>query len=115
MMHGNYGNSFAQWEPDRTKYDFIGVDGYNRDASVTFSSLFTPAKKAAINRGKQLFIEETGCAENPGSSTYKENWFIAAKNTCLSWGTTLYGVNYSDVLAEADFRIDTSQLAVSGY
>jgi hypothetical protein len=48
--------------PGAGEVDWIAVDGYDRDGTQTFASLFTPFYRAWVGQGKPMMVGETGAA-----------------------------------------------------
>lgn len=52
----------APYYPGDGAVDWIGVDGYDRDGTQTFSSLFGPFHATWVTHGKPMIVAETGAA-----------------------------------------------------
>lgn len=52
----------APYYPGDAAVDWIGVDGYDRDGTHTFASLFGAFYDAWVGRGKPMIVAETGSA-----------------------------------------------------
>lgn len=112
LMAGTYGKGHGGYDAWKLPFAILAVDGYDRSGGHSFSSLFTAAHNVAQTEHKQLFVEETGTVEKSDDANYKAHWFEDAAG--CTW-PELVGVEYSNVSAKADFRIDTSAQSLSAY
>ncbi len=48
--------------PGAAEVDWIAVDGYDRDGTQTFGSLFTPFYRSWVGQGKPMMVAETGAS-----------------------------------------------------
>ena len=48
--------------PGAAEVDWIAVDGYDRDGTQTFGSLFAPFYRTWVGQGKPMMVAETGAA-----------------------------------------------------
>ena len=48
--------------PAASDVDWIGIDGYDRNGTQTFTSLFTPFYRTWVGQGKPMMVGETGAA-----------------------------------------------------
>jgi hypothetical protein len=95
------------WFPNAATY--VGADGYNRGACSggwkSFTSLFKDAHDYAVLKGKNMVIEEWGCAPpNACGGTAPETkaqWFTHAGDQIEAW-PEIKAVIYTHV--NADFR-----------
>lgn len=93
---------------------FYGVDAYNHGSTKeTFSAITKPAHDAATVAGKKLFIQEIGCEEIPGTQ-FKAEFFKDMRTVSKTW-PELVGIEYSNVKAKGDYRIDTSPKALAAF
>jgi hypothetical protein len=127
---GNGG--YRRWLP--SKYDMIGVDGYNRFPCEpkrtnhpwqSFKSLFGSANAAAATQNKPLFIAEIGCVEqnacgySSGDPLAKAKWFTAMGETLKSWPRARAAI-YSNTSLTHDgfpmnYRVTSSAASLSAY
>ncbi|MFL5766390.1 MAG: hypothetical protein ACJ758_00920, partial [Actinomycetota bacterium] len=104
------------WFPNAAAY--VGADGYNRAACSggwkSFASLFTEAHDYAVLKGKDMVVEEFGCAPpNACGGTApqtKAQWFTDAGNQIEAW-PEIKAVIYTHVDAlfrgnDVDFRVN---------
>jgi hypothetical protein len=122
LVQGTYAGTKSDggtsaWFPNQAKY--VGVDGYNRGACSggwkSFQQLFSPAHDFAKSIGKNMVVEEWGCAPPDAcggtfASDAKATWFTDAGSTIMSW-PELKAVIYTHVKAEfrtnvTDFRVN---------
>lgn len=122
----------GRWLPkDTAKYDLVGVDGYNRFPCSkqlpwrSFETIFAPARKAAIQRNKKLFVgewasvEQNACGYAAGSPTAKAEWITGALATVKAW-PEVAAVVYTNESAQYDgrrmlFWADTSSPSLSAF
>jgi hypothetical protein len=130
LMRGTYEGSHggaAAWIPSGAQV--LGVDGYNRGRCSdtgwrSFSSIFSAARRYAMNHNKKLVIQEWGsveasaCGGISGTAT-KGAWIKDAVATIKSW-PQVEAVIYTH--ARADFqgktfsyRVDTSAGSLKQY
>jgi hypothetical protein len=127
---GNHGAN--AWLPSR--YDLIGVDGYNRWPCVPdrskhhwtpFREIFRPAHNAAVHRHKGLFIgefasvERNACGNRGGDRQAKASWIHWAGETLKLW-PECKGAVYSHTLGRYQgyneaFWINTSLASLKAY
>ncbi|MFL5737017.1 MAG: twin-arginine translocation signal domain-containing protein [Actinomycetota bacterium] len=127
---GNHGS--GAWLPSR--FDLVGVDGYNRwpclpDRSkhhwTPFREIFEPAHRCAQNRHKGLFIgefasvERNACGNRHGDRHAKASWIHWAGETLKLW-PECKGAVYSHTLGRYQgyneaFWINTSLASLSAY
>lgn len=112
LMAGTYGKGHGGYDAWKLPFAILAVDGYDRYASHSFSELFMPAHNVAQTEHKQLFVEECGTVEDPQDPKAKAGWFEEA--AAIAW-PELVGVEYSNVTAKADYRIDTSADSLAAY
>ena len=104
------------WFPNAAA--FVGADGYNRGKCSggwkSFTSLFSEAHDYAVLKGKNMVVEEFGCAPpNACGGTApqtKAEWFTDAGNQIEAW-PEIKAVIYTHVNAlfrgnEVDFSVD---------
>lgn len=117
LMAGSYkGTSptYSQWTPPT--YELLGIDGYSKGSTAdTFNVIVGGAHTAATKVGKSLFIQEIGCKEIPGTTpAFKPQFFNDMRTKAKEW-TNLKGICYSNVVAKADYRIDTTTASLNAY
>jgi hypothetical protein len=108
------------WMP--SQFRLCGVDGYNRypcsgQSWRSFANIFAPAQRFARSIGKNLFVGEYGCVENPGNPSAKARWFRAAGDAIRSWNNVT-GVLYSHVFDEpfgCAYWVDTSPKSLAAF
>jgi hypothetical protein len=104
------------WFPNGAAY--VGADGYNRGACSggwkSFQSLFKDAHDYAVAKGKNMVIEEWGCAPpnacGGSAPETKAQWFTNAGDTLENW-PQVKAVIYTHVNAlfrgeQVDFRVN---------
>jgi hypothetical protein len=112
---GAHGGADA-WFPKAAAY--VGADGYNRGACSggwkSFTSLFKDAHDYALLKGKNMVIEEWGCAPpnacGGSAPQTKAEWFTDAGNQIEAW-PQIKAVIYTHVNAlfrgdDVDFRVN---------
>jgi hypothetical protein len=114
------------WFPNAAAY--VGADGYNRGACSggwkSFSTLFKDAHDYAVLKGKNMVVEEWGCAPpNACGGTApqtKAQWFTDAGDQIEAW-PQIKAVIYTHVNAlfrgnQVDFRVNKpSSAELSAY
>jgi hypothetical protein len=114
---GNNGGPDA-WFPNGAQY--VGADGYNRSKCSggwkTFETLFKEAHDYAVLRGRNMVIEEWGCAPPDAcggtAPETKADWFNHSAARIKAW-PEIKAVIYTNVVATyrsnvVDFTIDSS-------
>ena len=98
-----------RWMP--TRYDIVGVDGFNRGGCHdpwrwrSFAEIMRPARRYAKNRGKKLYVVETGCIEGePGA---KARWLDGSRRTAKRW-PELIGLSYNHEATDCTYWVDSS-------
>lgn len=114
LMKGSYSNGkWVNWMPQNAWW--MGVDGYSHgSAKETFANLFTPSHQAAVSSGRKLIIQEVGAEEVAGLPSFKASFFNDARYTLKDW-TECRGIEYSNVQAKGDYRVDTSTQALDAF
>lgn len=107
------GGSAASYQPPASEFNYVGVDGYNRDANGwwrTPAIIFSAAERYAVNLGKPLFIGEVGTVEDPSDPTAKASWYESAAQLFAQWGVA--AVQWND---EAAYRPDSTPESLAGW
>lgn len=106
------------WMPDRPA--LIGVDGYSKsstspDRALSFEELFQPAVDFAASVGRQVFIGEMGCQEDPGDTSYKADWIAAVPDALRRWKRCAAIMwNHSDD-GDGGWFLDSSEASLSAF
>jgi hypothetical protein len=106
----------GRWLPRR--FDLLGVDGYNRntcgssDGWRSFREIVEPAHRFARERGRGLYVIETGCVE--GSAGEKADWITQASRAIADW-STIVGVSYNHENTDCNYYVDTSSSALGSF
>ncbi len=119
---GGGNGGVGAWLPG-TRFDMLGVDGYNRGTFSqrngwrSFEQIFAPAFGEAQALGKSLFIGEVGCVEAGGN---KAAWVADAMVTLKGWVPSVHAVCWSNVDTvwrgqSMGYRIDSSPGALAAY
>ncbi len=122
----NDGDARAKaWLPSR--YDLLGVDGYNRglcagrDEWKTFAEIFGNARRFARLERKGMFIGEFGCVEldpcnnRSGDPQAKARWFHHARATIKSW-PEVRAACYSHTATNGNvYWVDSSRSSLRAY
>jgi hypothetical protein len=116
---GKYGGADA-WMP--RKFDWVGVDGYNRwplsqPTNESFHDLFAAAHRYARHHGKKMFIGEVGTIESD-DPMHKARWIDGARATAKHWN--IAGMVYSQTaqMFEGDllnYWVDSSRHSLRAY
>ena len=97
----------AAWWPGKSYVNWVGIDGYFRNASSQFASVFGPTIAAVRElTADPILVSETGAAPSTGQ---------AAKIASLFAGVHAYGLLgfvWFDAVGDADYRI-TSPAAIA--
>jgi len=104
------------WFPNGATY--VGADGYNRGACSggwkSFNALFKDAHDFAVSKGKNMVVEEWGCAPpnacGGSAPQTKAQWFTDAGDQIEAW-PEIKAVIYTHVNAlfrgkDVDFRVN---------
>jgi hypothetical protein len=102
----------APYYPGDGSVDWIGIDGYDRDGTRTFTSLFGPFAGTWAPHGKPLIVAETGAAGSsqpgfidsirtgmPTLPAYKAVVWFDAPGPALDWSFTPAGLEAFAALA----------------
>jgi hypothetical protein len=116
---GKYGGANA-WMPN--KFDWVGVDGYNRwplsqPSNESFHELFEPAHRFARHHGKQLFIGEVGAIESD-DPMHKAHWIKGARDTAKRWNIAGMVYSHTGQSFEGEmlnYWVDSSDHSLSAY
>jgi len=104
-----------QWMP--SKYDLLGVDGYNRYRChgkpwKSFSDVFVASRSYAQAKGKNLYVVESGCVE--GEPGRKAQWFTDARATIRLW-PEIVGFSYNNEDTDCTYWVDSSSASLAGF
>ena len=91
----------SPWWPGRNYVDWVGIDGYYRQASWRFAALFGPTIKVVrALTTDPILISETGVAPSAGKAAKIADLFSGVRD----YG--LLGLVWFDAVAHKDWRID---------
>ena len=102
----------APYFPGAGAVDWIGIDGYDRDGTHTFASLFTSFSQQWAGQGKPLIVAETGASDAaqaafidsigtdmPTLPAFKGVVYFDASGPSISWAFTPDGLRSFAALA----------------
>lgn len=108
-FNGQKGGPTA-WEPSR--YDIVGVDGYNRASKWrTPQEVFQAAEDFSRLRGKPLLVGELGVEELPGNPSAKADWIRAVAEMFKSFGNVT-AIMWSN---DTPYWVDSSPQALEAF